>query len=292
MSSSFDSYQKRRLLSSYFSVVISIALVLFMVGILGLVLLKSTFVANKVKEKVAITLFLKDNVSTKNRNNFKESLLKEPFTRTIIYTSKEKAAKTYSKEIGEDFLKFLGENPLKNGIDIYLKADFVTPEKMQELEQRFLKNAYVSDVSYDKSLISLLTKNIKRISFWLLVVCGFFGLVAMILINSSIRLSIYSKRFNIKTMQMVGATKGFIRKPFIWQSIKLGIIGAILALIALGAVIYYVDKFIPSLELIKDYVTLGYLVGGVLISAFLITWISTFFATQRFLNLQTDELYY
>lgn len=265
MSSSFDSYQKRRLLSSYFSVVISIALVLFMVGILGLVLLKSTFVANKVKEKVAITLFLKDNVSTKNRNNFKESLLKEPFTRTIIYTSKEKAAKTYSKEIGEDFLKFLGENPLKNGIDIYLKADFVTPEKMQELEQRFLKNAYVSDVSYDKSLISLLTKNIKRISFWLLVVCGFFGLVAMILINSSIRLSIYSKRFNIKTMQMVGATKGFIRKPFIWQSIKLGIIGAILALIALGAVIYYVDKFIPSLELIKDYVTLGYLVGGVLI---------------------------
>ena len=292
MSSSFDSYQKRRLLSSYFSVVISIALVLFMVGVLGLILLKSTFVANKVKEKVAITLFLKDNVSTKNRNNFKDSLLKEPFTRTIIYTSKEKAAKIYSKEIGEDFLKFLGENPLKNGIDIYLKADFVTPDKMQELEERFLKNAYVADVSYDKSLISLLTKNIKRISFWLIVVCAFFGLVAMILINSSIRLSIYSKRFNIKTMQMVGATKGFIRKPFIWQSIKLGTIGAILALIALGAVIYYIDKFVPSLELIKDYVTLGYLVGGVFISAFLITWISTYFATQRFLNLQTDELYY
>ncbi|PQJ69121.1 MULTISPECIES: cell division protein FtsX [Polaribacter] len=292
MSSKFDAYQKRRLLSSYFSVVVSIALVLFMVGILGLVLLKSTFVANRVKEKVAITLFLKDNVSTKNRNNFKESLQKEAFTRTIIYTSKEKAAKIYSEEIGEDFLKFLGENPLKNGIDIYLKADFVTPEKMQELEERFLKNAFVSDVSYDKPLINLLTKNIKRISFWLLVVSGFFGLVAMILINSSIRLSIYSKRFNIKTMQMVGATKGFIRRPFIWQSIKLGILGALLAIIALGVVVYYVDKYAPSLALIKDYVTLGYLVGGVFIAAFLITWISTFFATQRFLNLKTDELYY
>ena len=292
MSSKFDAYQKRRLLSSYLSVVVSIALVLFMVGILGLVLLKSTFVANKVKEKVAITLFLKDNVSTKNRNNFKDSLLEEEFTRTIIYTSKEKAAETYSEEIGEDFLKFLGENPLKNGIDIYLKADYVTPEKMQELETRFLKNAFVSDVSYDKPLINLLTKNIKRISFWLLVVCGFFGLIAMILINSSIRLSIYSKRFNIKTMQMVGATKGFIRRPFIWQSIKLGIIGALLALVALGVIIYYVDQLAPSLHLIKDYVTLGYLVGGVLISAFLITWISTYFATQRFLNLQTDELYY
>ena len=292
MPSKFDSFQKRRLKSSYFSVVISIALVLFMVGVLGLVLLKSTFVANRVKEKVAITLFLKDEVTPVKRNNFKASLQKEEFTKTIIYTSKEKAAKIYSDEIGEDFLNFLGKNPLKNGIDIYLKADFVTPEKMEELEERFLKNAFVSDVSYDKPLINILTKNIKKISFWLLIVCSFFGLVAMVLINSSIRLSIYSKRFNIKTMQMVGATKGFIRKPFIWQSIKLGTIGAFLALIALGVVVYYVDKYVPSLRLIKDYVTLGYLVGGVIIAAFLISWVSTFFATQRFLNLQTDELYY
>ena len=292
MSSKFDSYQKRRLQSSYFSVVISIALVLFMVGVLGLVLLKSTLVANRVKEKVAITLFLKDDVTTENRNDLKASLQKEEFTKKIIYTSKEKAAKNYSKEIGEDFLKFLGKNPLKNGIDIYLKADFVTPEKVQEIEERFLKNAFVANVSYDKTLINLLVKNIKRISFWLLVFSLFFGLVSMILINSSIRLSIYSKRFNIKTMQMVGATKGFIRKPFIWRGIKLGMIGATVALIGLAFVIYYIDKYAPSLELIEDYITLGYLVGGVLVSAFLITWISTFFATQRFLNLQTEELYY
>ena len=127
MSSNFDSYQKRRLKSSYFSVVISIALVLFMVGVLGLVVLKSTFVANRVKEKVAITLFLKDDVSPGKRNDLKASIQKEPFTKTIIYTSKEKAAKIYSKEIGEDFLNFLGKNPLKNSLDIYLKADFVTP---------------------------------------------------------------------------------------------------------------------------------------------------------------------
>jgi cell division transport system permease protein len=292
MSSKFDSYQKRRLQSSYFSVVISIALVLFMVGVLGLVLLKSTLVANRVKEKVAITLFLKDDVTTENRNDLKASLQKEEFTKKIIYTSKEKAAKIYSKEIGEDFLKFLGKNPLKNGIDIYLKADFVTPEKVQEIEERFLKNAFVANVSYDKTLINLLVKNIKRISFWLLVFSLFFGLVSMILINSSIRLSIYSKRFNIKTMQMVGATKGFIRKPFIWRGIKLGMIGATIALIGLAFVIYYINKYAPSLELIEDYITLGYLVGGVLVSAFLITLISTFFATQRFLNLQTEELYY
>jgi cell division transport system permease protein len=288
----FESYQKRRLASSYISVVISIALVLFMVGVLGLVLLKSTVVSNRVKEKVAITLFLKDKVSRKQVNSFKAFLVEEAYTKRIVYTSKKQAAKQYSKEIGEDFLTFLGENPLKNAIDIFLKADFVTPEKMQELEIRFLKNAFVADVSYDKTLINLLTDNIQRISFWLLVFSGFFGLVAIILINSSIRLSIYSKRFNIKTMQMVGATKSFIRRPFIWQGVKLGLIGAFLALIGLAVVLYYLDKFAPSLGLLKDYISLGYLAAGVLSAAFIITWLSTFFATQRFLNLQTDELYY
>jgi cell division transport system permease protein len=292
MPSKFESYQKRRLASSYISVVISIALVLFMFGVLGLVLLKSTAVANRVKEKVVVTLYLKDKVSTNQINSFKASLAKEEFTKRIIYTSKNQAAREFSKEIGEDFLTFLGDNPLKNEIDIFLKADFITPEKMQKIETRFLKNAFVADVSYDKILINLLTNNIQRISFWLLVLSSFFGLAAIILINSSIRLSIYSKRFNIKTMQMVGATKSFIRRPFIWQGIKLGLIAAFLALIALGVVIYYLDKFAPSLGMLKDYISLGCLVGGVLGSAFIITWLSTFFATQRFLNLQTDELYY
>lgn len=292
MASKFEKYQKRRLASSYISVVVSIALVLFMVGILGLILLKSTLVSNRIKEKVAITLFLKDNVSKKQINSFKAALEKEPFAKRIIYTSKTQAAKQYSKEIGEDFMKFLGENPLKNGIDIYVKADFVTPEKMEVLETKFLKNAFVADVTYDKVLIDLITKNIKRISFWLLVISGFFALLAIILINSSIRLSIYAKRFNIKTMQMVGATKSFIRKPFIWQSIKLGFIGALVALIGLGAVIFYLDKLAPSLGLLKDYITLGYLAVGVIIAAVLITYASTFLATQRFLNLQTDELHY
>lgn len=292
MSKKFDSYQKRRLQSSYISVVISIALVLFMVGVLSLIVLKSTKVANYVKEKVAITLFIKDNVTQKQIKTFRESLLEEEFTKKAIYTSKAQAAKRFSEQIGEDFLEFLGENPLKNGVDIYLKADYVTPEKVAELEQRFQKNAFVADVSYDKPLINLLTKNIKRISFWLLVLSSFFGLVAMILINSSIRLSIYSKRFNIKTMQMVGATKSFIRRPFIFRSLKLGLLGALIALMGIAVIIYYLDKYIPSLNFLEDYVTLAYISGIVILSSLIITWISTFFATQRFLNLQTDELYY
>ena len=292
MSSKFDSYQKRRLRSSYFSVVISIALVLFMVGFLGLVLLKSTQVANHFKEEVVITLFLKNDTSKEHIENLRTSLLKELFTRKIIYISKGDAAKFYAEDLGEDFVNYLGTNPLKNSIDIYLNPGFVTPEKMQEISDRFNKNSFVFEVSYDKPLVTFLTQNIQKVSFWLFAISSFFGLVALILINSSIRLSVYSKRFNIKTMQMVGATKGFIRKPFIWSGVRLGFIGAIISLAGLAAVIYYIDQKIPTLQLVTDYVTLAYLGGGILLIAFIISWLSTFFATQRFLNLQTDELYY
>ena len=292
MSSKFDSYQKRRLRSSYFSVVISIALVLFMVGFLGLVLLKSTQVANHFKEEVVITLFLKNDTSKEQIENLRTSLLKELFTRKIIYISKGDAAKFYAEDLGEDFVNYLGTNPLKNSIDIYLNPGFVTPEKMQEISDRFNKNSFVFEVSYDKPLVTFLTQNIQKVSFWLFAISSFFGLVALILINSSIRLSVYSKRFNIKTMQMVGATKGFIRKPFIWSGIRLGFIGALISLAGLAAVIYYIDQKIPTLQLVTDYVTLAYLGSGILLIAFIISWLSTFFATQRFLNLHTDELYY
>ena len=292
MSFNFDSYQKRRLRSSYFSVVISIALVLFMVGFLGLVLLKSTQVANHFKEEVVITLFLKNDTSNDQIENLRSSLIKEIFTRKIVYISKDDAAKFYAEDLGEDFVNYLGTNPLKNSIDIYLNPGFVTPEKMGEIAERFKDNSYVFEVSYDKPLVTFLTQNIQRVSFWLFVISSFFGLIALILINSSIRLSVYSKRFNIKTMQMVGATKGFIRKPFIWNGVQLGFIGAILSLIGLGVVIYYIDQKIPTLQLTTDYTTLAYLGGGILIIAFVISWLSTFFATQRFLNLQTEKLYY
>ena len=292
MSFNFDSYQKRRLRSSYFSVVISITLVLFMVGFLGLVLLKSTQVANHFKEEVVITLFLKNDTSNNQIENLRSSLIKEIFTRKIVYISKDDAAKFYAEDLGEDFVNYLGTNPLKNSIDIYLNPGFVTPEKMGEIADRFKDNSYVFEVSYDKPLVTFLTQNIQRVSFWLFVISSFFGLIALILINSSIRLSVYSKRFNIKTMQMVGATKSFIRKPFIWNGIQLGFIGAILSLIGLGVVIYYIDQKIPSLQLTTDYTTLAYLGGGILIIAFVISWLSTFFATQRFLNLQTEKLYY
>ncbi len=292
MSKSFEKYQKKRLRSSYFSVIISIALVLFLVGLLGMMVLKTKALAKHFKEQVTLNVFLSDNINKKKLAAFKKTIKSKDYTKSIAFISKEDAAKLMQKEIGQDFLEFLGTNPLKDVINIHLKSDFVTSEKMKEIEKNLLQNKLVHEVSYDKPLIELLNKNIKRISLWVLIFSSLLTLIAVVLINSSIRLSVYSKRFTIKTMQMVGATKSFIRRPFIWTSIKLGILGAILAIIALIGLSYYIEKQVPEISLLNNVELLATVFGGVLLLGILISWLSTYFATRRFLNLRTHELYY
>jgi cell division transport system permease protein len=292
MSTSFERYQKRRLISSYFSVVISISLVLFLLGLLGLLVLNTKKVADHFKEQIALTVYLKDTAKEVEIEQLKKSLAMAEYTKTSTYISKEDAAEEHSKEIGEDFMEFLGYNPLQNSIDVYMKADYVSSEQIDEIAEDLVAKNFVDEVVYDKPLIALLNDNVKKISFWILVISGIFTFIAVLLINSSIRLAVYSKRFIIKTMQMVGATKTFIRSPFIWQSVKLGIIGAVLALIGMGIVLYYLNNTFPELELLKDLSLLSALFIGIFLMGILITWLSTFFATSRFLNLKTDELYY
>ncbi|MGV6845777.1 MAG: cell division protein FtsX [Lutibacter sp.] len=292
MSTSFEKYQKRRLKTSYLSVVISIALVLFLVGVLGVVLIKTKRISEQFKEQVVISVFLKNSAKKADVDLFIAELKKANYTKNVKYISKTIAAKQYSKEIGEDFLKFLGENPLKNAVDITLKSDFVTPNQTQKIEKNLWNRSIVYDINYDKPLIDLLSKNINRLTFWMLFFSAVFTLIAIVLINSSIRLSVYAKRFTIKTMQMVGATKKFIRVPFIWKSIQFGILGAFIAIIGLIALGFYVNTKLPELNLILDYQWYAILALLMLALGIFISWISTYFATQRFLNLQVDELYY
>ncbi|HET8803921.1 MAG TPA: permease-like cell division protein FtsX [Aequorivita sp.] len=292
MSSSFEKYQKRRLISSYFSVVISISLVLFLLGLLGLLVLNSKKVADYFKEQIAITVFLKDTAKEVEITQLKQSLALAEYTKSAEFVSKEDAAKDHQETLGENFIEYLGENPLQNSIDVYILADYVTPAKMEEITNELKSKDFVDDVIYDKPLIAQLTENVQRISFWVLVISGIFTFIAVLLINSSIRLSIYAKRFTIKTMQMVGATKKFIRQPFVWKSVRLGIIGAIVAMIGMAVVLYYLNESFPQLQLLGDPVLLTVLFAFILLMGVIITWISTFIATQRFLNLRTDDLYY
>ncbi|MEB8328577.1 permease-like cell division protein FtsX [Flavobacteriaceae bacterium KMM 6897] len=292
MSKSFERYQKRKLISSYFSVVLSIGLVLFLLGILGLLVLNTKKMGDHFKEQISISVFLKDSAKPVEVDQLQKSLALAEYTRSANYVSKEEAAEQHSEEIGENFIEFLGYNPLKNSIDVKLKADFVSSEQIEDIASNLASKGYVEEVSYDQPLITLLNENVKRISFWILVASAIFTFIAVLLINSSIRLSIYSKRFIIKTMQMVGATKRFIRRPFIYTNIKLGMLGAFLALIALAGTLYYVNDNFPELNLMEDPMVLGFLFLGVFILGVLISVMSTYFATQRFLNLRTDDLYY
>lgn len=292
MSSSFEKYQKRRLISSYFSVVISISLVLFLLGLLGLLILNSQRVADYFKEQIAITVFLKDSAKEVEITQLKQSLALAEYTKSAEFVSKEDAAKDHQETLGENFIEYLGENPLQNSIDVYVLAEYVTPEKMEEITSELKNKNFVDDVIYDKPLIAQLTENVQRISFWVLVISGIFTFIAVLLINSSIRLSIYAKRFTIKTMQMVGATKKFIRRPFVWKSVRFGIIGAVVAMAGMGLVLYYLNESFPQLQLLNDPVLLAMLFAFILLMGVIITWISTFIATQRFLNLRTDDLYY
>lgn len=292
MSTSFENYQKRKLISSYFSVVLSIALVLFLLGILGLLVLNTQKMADRSKEQITISIFLKENAKEIEIEQLQKTLTMADYTKSAIYVSKEEAAKQHSADIGEDFVDYLGYNPLKNSIDVNLKADFVTEEKVTEIANSLSEKTYVDEVSYDKVLVGMVAESVEKIGFWILIASAIFTLIAVLLINSSIRLSIYSKRFVIKTMQMVGATKTFIRKPFIWQNVKLGMLGALLALIAIAGVLYYVNTNFEDLGLLDEpYIIISLLVG-VFVLGILISLASTYFATQRFLNLRTDELYY
>ena len=291
MSDSFEKFQKRRVITSYFSVVLSIFLVLFLLGILGLFVINSKRLSDNFKEEIVMTVFFKTEASDSAITAFNSELKTAKFARSFAYVSKEKAAEQHKKVIGEDFMQFLGVNPLQNSFDIHLKADYVTNAEIAKIQNRLRKNDMIADIVYDKQLVTLVNDNIKNISMWILIISCVFALVSVLLINSSLRLSIYANRFIIKTMQMVGATKSFIRKPFIKTNVILGFVGAVLAILALIGVLVYIQTSFPNLGIMENQLAIVLVLLGILVLGIVITFISTYFATQRFLNLRTDDLY-
>lgn len=265
---------------------------MFLLGCLGLLVLNAKKLADHFREQVVVTIYLNDTAKQVEVNQLQKSLAMAEYTKEATYVSKEEAAQIVKSDIGEDFMEFLGTNPLQNSIDIYLKADYVTNETLDGITAKLSNKAFIEDIKYDNDLVEIMNENVKKITLWVLILSAVFTLIAVLLINSSIRLAVYSKRFIIKTMQMVGATKRFIRRPFVAKSIQLGVIGAILALLGMSVVLYYLDRTFPELDLLQNPILIGGLFAGIFLLGICITWISTFIATQRFLNLKTDQLYY
>ena len=285
-----EKFNKRRLISTYFSVVVSITLVLFLTGVLGLLLVNSKKVADHFKEQIVMTIYVKDSAKEVELKQLQKTLRLNSATKKVTYVSKEDASKRHANEIGEDFIEFLGYNPLLNSIDVYFKAPFLNPVMVSKLSKDISLYNYVNEVVYDRPLLELLDQNIKKITFWMLLASSLFILIAILLINSSIRLSIYSKRLIIKTMQLVGATKSFIRRPFIKIHLMMSTLGSIIAMSGMVLVIYEMQKRFPELQIFENPLEQVLVFVGVFLLGLGMTIISTFFATQRYLNLKSDAV--
>ena len=286
-----EKFQKRRVLNSYFSVIISITFVLFLLGVFGLFVLNYRSITSHFKEQIAMNVYLKNNAKEIEITQLQKKILLNPATKKLNYISKEEAAKSYVSEIGEDFVNFLGYNPLLDVIDIFFNASYVNSQTLSSTKIDIESFDFVDEVVYDKPLLELLEDNIRKITFGLLFFTLFFVIIALLLINSSIRLSIFSKRFTIKTMQLVGAKKSFIRKPFILNNMLLGFISSLISLGALSYLIFEIDRQFPGLNIFNQTNELVFIYLVVMMFGIIISGLSTFFATQRYLNLKTNTNY-
>lgn len=283
--------KNRRLLTSYFSVVLSISIVLFMMGAFFLIAFNASKISNDFKEKIPITIYLKNDAKKIEIEQLIKKLNLKDYTNSLNYISKEKGAEILINEIGEDFIEFYGTNPLLNSIDVFLKSEFVTTLVFDEISSELNNTDFVDEIIYDAPLVSLINDNINKIKYWILGIAMFFLIISIVVINGSIRLSIYSNRMNIKTMQMVGATRRFIRKPFINTHIKLGLIGSLIAVIMLSSSLYYIQINFEYFNFESDMTLIISMFGSISVFSIIITYLCTFFATQKFLKIKIEQLY-
>ena len=283
---------KTRLRSSYLTLIISVSLVLFLLGVLGFVLINARQLADYFRESLSFSVMLDDNAKEADIRMLQKDLDAKLYIKSTKYISKDEAAAKMKEDLGEDFISFLGDNPLPPSIDVYLYAGFTAPDSVAKIEKYVLEYPFVKEVYYQESLLFLINENVKKISIFLLVISSFLFLIALTIINNTIRLSIYSRRFLIRTMQLVGATRSFIRKPFILQSALHGLIAALIAMSLLMGLLYLIEKeffLMFTFESTYLFLLLG---ASIIITGILINIISTFFSVNRYLSISEDKLYY
>lgn len=275
----------------YISTVISIALVLLMIGLLGLILVHARNLSNYVKENIVLNIIVNDGAKEVDILALQKQLDVNPYVLKTQYVSKELAARNLQKDLGEEFVQFLGYNPLLSSIDVYMKADYANNASIEKLSGQLSKNPLVKEVIYQKSLIDMVNQNLKVIGFVILAFAAILMIIAVALINNTIRLVIYSQRFLIKSMQLVGATKSFIRKPFIGYGLLHGFLGGLIAVILLLLSLYVAQQQIPELVILTNWFEFGVVFLIVIGAGMLISTLSTWFAVSKYLGLKIYDLY-
>ena len=281
--------KNRRLFTSYISITVIMSVVLFLFGFFGIFFISSNSIANSFKENFSVSIFFKEDAKNIEITQLQNEILMSDYVEKLKYVSKDEAVLLMKDEYGQDFIKELGFNPLVNSIDFNLKSEYVEVTLLDSISRLIENKNYVDEIVYDKNLINIINDNIKRISLWLMPSIIILLIITFLVINSSIRLSIYSNRQLIKTMQLVGATKAFIRKPFIKINIFLSLISSIISISAIILLIYYIDlniSFVDNIS-IESVITLFLIILSL---GLFISYISTFFATQNILKIKADNL--
>lgn len=292
MKKSENGTSKTRLRSSYITLVVSVSLVLFLLGILGLILINARELSDYFRESLSFSVMLDDDAKEADIRMLQKDLDAKAYVKSTEYISKDEAATKMKEELGEDFISFLGDNPLPPSIDVYLLSNYTHPDSVAKIEKYILLYPFVKEVFYQESLLFLINENVKKISLFLLIISSFLFLIALTIINNTIRLSIYSKRFIIRTMQLVGATRSFIRRPFLIQSAFHGFISALIALTLLLGMLYLIEKEFFMMFTFESTRLLLLLGAVIVFIGVLINIISTFFSVNRYLGISEDKLYY
>lgn len=284
-------FSKAKLGGSYLTLVISVSLVLFLLGILGLVIINAKELSDYFRESLSFSVILDEDAREADIRMLQKDLDAKPSVKSTEYVSRDEAAVKMKEEMGEDFISFLGDNPLPPSIDVYLYAGYTNRDSVGKFEKYILEYPFVKEVWYEDSLLYLINENVRKISIFLLIISSFLFLIAVTIINNTIRLAIYSKRFLIRTMQLVGATRSFIRKPFLIRSIYHGVLAALTAMLLLMGLLYLIEKeflMLFTFESTKLLVILGILL---IIAGILINLVSTYLSVNRYLVISEDKLY-
>jgi cell division transport system permease protein len=286
-----DSSSAKKTKTIYISTVISIALVLLMTGLLGLILVHAKNLSNYVKENIVINVIVNEGAKEVDILALQKQTDTNPSVLKTQYVSKELAARNLTKDLGEDFVEFLGYNPLLSSIDVYMKADNANNASIESLQRQLSQNPLVKEVIYQKSLVDMVNQNIKLIGLVILAFASILLIIAVALINNTIRLAIYSQRFLIKSMQLVGATKGFIRKPFINFGILHGMLAGLIAIILLLLTLFLAQQEVPELIILRNWFEFSIVFIGVIGIGILISGLSTYFAVSKYLDQKIYDLY-
>ena len=282
---------KRKLLSSSASVVISLSLVLFVVGLLALALINAQRLSDYIKENIGLTIMLENELTEIESIKFQKEIEAEKFSKNIKLITQEQATQELTNDLGEDFVKFLGYNPLLSSIDVKLNAIYANSDSLQKITTELTNHPAVFEAYYQKNLVDKLNHNLYRLSFFLLIFCLLLFFIAFVLINNTIRLSVYAKRFLIRTMRLVGATNFFIQKPFLIKGVYQGVYSSIFAVFMLMAAIKLIQGDNQNMLTIDDLKLIGIIFIFIFFTGLVLSLFSTFFAVRKYINLNETELY-